>query len=391
MNGKGLKIGIAAQTLQSSGDFRRAGVALYTAGIIDAVVSDPGCPHELHLFVLPTVDLPKEWTEAPNVKVHRTWNRPQRWNVIAAGPYSMALGLDFYFSTSVSIPSLTTVKTGVFVHDLFVMDNPEWFPGDRAEVASGFLAKAIRRSNLVLANSEHTKGRVCSRFPEAADKTLVTYLGPGNKIARRAYDSVSTEDLTRMGVSFEKYIFFISTLEPRKNLSRLFEAFKKITEDSRFNGVGLVVAGGRGWKYEDDLATMDRLGLKDRVALPGYISDDDLPALMARAELFVCPSLAEGFGMPLLEAMAAGVPVVSSNGGALPEVGGDAARYFDPYKPDEIAMVLAEALLDTENREAWIQKGLRQANQFTWESAATKTLQAIEETCGYRANYQVAA
>jgi glycosyltransferase involved in cell wall biosynthesis len=162
-------------------------------------------------------------------------------------------------------------------------------------------------------------------------------------------------------------------------LGRLFEAFALIKDRPGFEKVGLAVVGSKGWKYNDALAKVGSLGLEDRVKLLGYVSDKDLPAIYAGSEFYVCPSVSEGFGMPLVEAMAAGTPVLSSSGGALPEVGGDAVRYFDPLNVKGMAETMDEALRDSEGREGWIRKGLEQAGTFRWERTAKLTIRAIEK------------
>jgi glycosyltransferase involved in cell wall biosynthesis len=180
--------------------------------------------------------------------------------------------------------------------------------------------------------------------------------------------TVSDDDLRRLGVPYDRYFFALGTLEPRKNLVMLFEALALLPSD-----VCLAIAGGKGWKDSPIFARIEELGIAHRVAFLGYVPDADLPKLFARAEAFVFPSLYEGFGMPVLEAMLAGSPVLAADRPAMREVGGDAAQYFDPESPEDIARALHQPL----DRTQMVHRGLARAGTFTWETAATKTLDVL--------------
>jgi glycosyltransferase involved in cell wall biosynthesis len=176
------------------------------------------------------------------------------------------------------------------------------------------------------------------------------------------------------------YILSVSTIQPRKNYARLIEAFARIA-NSQFliRDLQLVIAGGRGWMYEEIFQTVERLNLRERVIFPEFFADDDLPALYAGATLFVYPSLYEGFGLPVAEAMACGVPVVCSNASSLPEVAGDAALYFDPRDVDAMADALHRALTDDALRADLRACGFVQIKQFSWEKAARELMQYLVE------------
>jgi glycosyltransferase involved in cell wall biosynthesis len=177
--------------------------------------------------------------------------------------------------------------------------------------------------------------------------------------------------LNRYRVGEHPYVLSVSTLQPRKNYVRLIQAFATVGGEVR-----LVIAGGRGWLYEDIFAAAAKYG--DRVRILGFVDDADLPALYRSAALFAFPSLYEGFGLPVLEAMACGVPVVCSNASSLPEVAGDAALLVDPFDVDGIADLMARALRDRELAMDLVERGLAQASRFTWERSARQLLAAIE-------------
>ena len=174
-----------------------------------------------------------------------------------------------------------------------------------------------------------------------------------------------------------RYLLAVGTLEPRKNLTTLVRAFARLRDRSEIDrAVGLVLAGARGWLDDPIFRTVQSLGLEDAVRFPGFIDDDDLPAVYQGAELVVFPSLYEGFGLPLLEAMACGAPVVASNTSALPEVAGGAAILVDPLDVDGMARAVAGVLGDEALRGRLREDGVARASEFSWETAARRTLDA---------------
>jgi glycosyltransferase involved in cell wall biosynthesis len=171
-----------------------------------------------------------------------------------------------------------------------------------------------------------------------------------------------------------RYLLFVGTLEPRKNLTTLLHAYAMLRAEGRGEDLKLVVAGRMGWLYSDIFKAVKSLALAEEVIFTGFVDDDDLPDLYRGASLFVFPSLYEGFGLPILEAMASGVPVVTSDTASMPEVAGDAAILVDPHNPRAVAEAMAQVLAEDTLREALAQKGLARARRFTWDTVAQKTL-----------------
>jgi glycosyltransferase involved in cell wall biosynthesis len=167
----------------------------------------------------------------------------------------------------------------------------------------------------------------------------------------------------------------VGTLEPRKNLTTLLHAYAMLRAEGCVKDLKLVVAGRTGWLYAEIFDTVKTLALEEEVIFTGFVVDEHLPALYRGAQLLVFPSLYEGFGLPILEAMASGVPVITSTTASMPEVAGDAAILVDPYAPRAIAEGVARVLAEDRLREALIQKGLARAQGFTWDSVAQKTLE----------------
>jgi len=170
------------------------------------------------------------------------------------------------------------------------------------------------------------------------------------------------------------FLLAVGTVQPRKNYIRLVEAFRQL---DRAN-LTLVIAGGRGWLDDPLYERIAALGLENRVRMLGFVPDKDLPALYSAARVFAFPSLYEGFGLPILEAMACGTPVVTSRASSMPEVAGDAALLVDPLDTDALAEALASALDDELLRSSLIEKGLERATVFTWEAAAHKLVDRFQ-------------
>jgi glycosyltransferase involved in cell wall biosynthesis len=176
-----------------------------------------------------------------------------------------------------------------------------------------------------------------------------------------------------------RYLLYVGTLQPRKNLARVIDAFAGLAGDPALAGVQLVLAGKRGWLYDDLFAQVTRLGLTSRVVFPGYVEEADLPALLSGALALVFPSLYEGFGIPVLEAGACGVPVITSKTSSLPEVAGDAALLVDPHDVDAIADALLRIATDAELRAELDRRGQENVKRFSWEKCARETLTVLEE------------
>jgi glycosyltransferase involved in cell wall biosynthesis len=175
----------------------------------------------------------------------------------------------------------------------------------------------------------------------------------------------------------DRFILYVGTLEPRKNLARLIGAYRRLREEGVQHG--LVIAGGRGWLCDDVFEAAGRDGLGEHVIFTGHVDEDDLLALYQSADVFAFPSLYEGFGLPVLEAMACGVPVVCSDRGSLPEAAGDAALLVDPTDESAIAAALARALRDDDLRRELVARGLRRAREFTWDKVARNFLSVYQE------------
>jgi len=185
----------------------------------------------------------------------------------------------------------------------------------------------------------------------------------------------------------ERFILYVGTIEPRKNLTTLLEAYAALTSrvsnlQYPISNIHLVIAGRKGWLYEGFFRRLRELGLEREVVFPGFVPDEDLPALYSAAELFVFPSLYEGFGLPPLEAMACGTPVITSNSSSLPEVVGEVGIMVEPRDVRALAEAMELVLTDEGKRREMREKGLRQAARFSWKRTAQETLEVYRSVVG---------
>jgi glycosyltransferase involved in cell wall biosynthesis len=262
----------------------------------------------------------------------------------------------------------TRIPVAVVVYDLITF-KPDARPQRRASLIERATAgPAIRRAARLLCISQWTLEDLVQRFPRAAPKATAIPLA-----ASPPPDVDADAAVARLGLD-RPYVAAVGTLEPRKNLGRLIEAWSRLPADIRASHT-LALVGPKGWEMDEVLAPVR--SARDDVRVLGFVSDDDLAALYMRCELFAYPSLYEGFGLPVLEAMQAGAPVVCSRTSSLPEVGGDAVAYVDPLDPGDIAAALERLLRDPEERRRLAQAGRRRARGFSWDETARLTFEAL--------------
>jgi glycosyltransferase involved in cell wall biosynthesis len=264
----------------------------------------------------------------------------------------------------------------VTVHDLGYLHYPEAHRLlDRfyLDLSTRYNARAATH---LIADSAATKRDLIERYGIGPSKITVVYPGYDVAIFQPVKDEGIIEAVKARYDIIGDYILFVGTLQPRKNLTRLIEAFSNIRYP--ISNIQLVIAGKKGWLYEQIFRQVKELGLEGEVVFTGYVPAGDLPALLSGARLFVFPSLYEGFGLPVLEAMSCGTPVVCSNASSLPEVAGDAAVLVDPLDVEDLAMAMERVLSDEELRAELIERGFEQARKFSWERCARETLDVLE-------------
>jgi glycosyltransferase involved in cell wall biosynthesis len=274
------------------------------------------------------------------------------------------------------MPYRSPCPTVVSILDTTICATPQNFPFWHRNYARRFMPLAANHAARIITISAHSKRDIVHEFGVSADKIVVTPLGASAQFTPLA-SAVSASVRRTYGLGDGPIIFTVGTLEPRKNLVRLLQAFARLRR--RFPALLLVHAGPKGWHFTNILAETESLGLQQAVRFLGRVPIDDLARLYNTAALFVYPSLYEGFGLPVLEAMACGSPVITSNISSLPEVVGDAGILVDPYSVDEITTAMERMLSDAPLAEQLRQRGLERARMFSWERCAQETLAVYEQ------------
>lgn len=260
----------------------------------------------------------------------------------------------------------------VTVHDTFPFVYPQFHNRLDNWRYHWLLPHTLRKASLVLTDSRNSQQDIQRYFGVSSERILAVPLGVDPSFRPIAKpETVSTLD--RYGLR-QPYLLYVGALNARKNLTRLLQAFVLLRP--RFPELKLVINGKRQWRLAEFNATFEQLQLDGQVIFTGYVADADLPSLYTGASLFVFPSLYEGFGLPVLEAMACGTPVVASNASALPEVLGEAALLVDPFDVKAIAQAIEKGLSDEKLRAELRQRGLEQAAKYTWQQTAHETLAA---------------
>jgi glycosyltransferase involved in cell wall biosynthesis len=274
-----------------------------------------------------------------------------------------------YLSTNSYLTAwFTRIPCAVVVYDLITF-KPDARPQRRASLIERATAgPAIRRAAALLCISEWTRRDLVERFPRAAPKATAIPLAASEPPELDADAAVARLGLER------RFVLAVGTLEPRKNLGRLIEAWSMLAPEVR-DAHALALVGPKGWEMDEVLAPIN--AAREDVRVLGFVSDEDLAALYRRCELFAYPSLYEGFGLPVLEAMQAGAPVVCSNTSSLPEVGGDAVAYVDPRDSGAIAAALERLLGDPGERRRLAEAGPQRARSFSWDQTARLTYEAL--------------
>jgi glycosyltransferase involved in cell wall biosynthesis len=268
---------------------------------------------------------------------------------------------------------LKTGKYVITIHDLIPLVLPWAFPRKRRLVSTAALRRARKQADIILVPSEASKADVIRYLQVEAGRVRVIPWGCEARFTPSGAPTHAAEVKKRYGLP-DRYILFLGTLEPRKDVLTLLQAFAILRAEQFDAELRLVIAGGKGWGYGEFFTTREALKLGDRAIFTGFVDEEDLPDLYRGALLFIYPSLYEGFGLPILEAMACGTPVITSTTSSMPEVAGDAAIYVEPRKPERLAAAMASVLGDAKGMAELRRRGLERAKSFTWEAVARTTL-----------------
>lgn len=313
--------------------------------------------------------------------VDRILEPPWRWLIAMATRNRLndALGrLDVLHISDVNRFGAKKTNLISTVHDL----SPILFPDLHTQQSRTRFERQIgyvqEQADLIIAVSEHTKCDVINTLGISAERIRVVHNAPNPNCRLVHDDGMIDQALQRYGIPEQGYILHVGTLEPRKNLVRLIDAYAALLGHFGDELPHLVLAGGKGWLYEAIFRRVEHLGLERKIIFTGFVADEDLPLLFNGAMFFVYPSLYEGFGIPVLEAMACGLPVITSNISSLPEVAGDAGVLVDPMDTEALSAAMITLLEDAEQRVDLRSAGLARAALFSWQRTARETLAAYE-------------
>lgn len=300
----------------------------------------------------------------------------RRWWTIGLPLYVQQNGITLFHGTNYKIPLWNRCRTIVTIHDLSLLLHSHTHEAELVRRARRRLPATARMASKIITDSESVKREICEHLNVKPEKIAVVPLAP-----RRAFRPVaaerSIEARHRLGVE-EEFILFVGTVEPRKNLLTLVRAFEELARHKSFR-TQLVIAGQKGWLTEELFALVEQSGLSARILFTGYISDADLAALYSSCRVCVYPSLYEGFGLPPLEAMSCGAPVITSRIPVIMETVGEAARLVEPTNVRELAACIADVCRSEEERARLSADGIVRAAGFTWERTARLTLDVYRE------------
>ena len=297
--------------------------------------------------------------------------RPARiaWTQLLAGRAARRAGAGLLHGVHYELPLRSRLPQVVTVHDLTLLTHPEWHEASKVRYFGWAMRRAVASATRVLCVSATTAADLTERLGVPGDRVDVTPLGTDLRPATWA--SVA-EVRRRLGLD-GPYLLGLGTVEPRKDLPTLVRAFAALAAELPHR---LVLAGLAGWGAGELEAAVAASGVADRILVTGYVADADKAALLTGADVFAYPSRYEGFGLPVLEAMACGTPVVTTTGGSLPEVAGDAATLIDPGDEDALAAAIAKLATDLAARQDAAARGLARAATFTWKRCADLTATA---------------
>lgn len=324
------------------------------------------------IYALTNRRAPDGLPEAPPVGPRRPTSL---WMQTAVPKLARRGDFDLFHFTSATAPALFGAPYVVTIHDLSLVRHPETHPMRRRLYQGSLLARTAARARRVIAISETTARDVVEMLDVEPDRVAVTPLGVDERFRPIADEARLAEVRRRHGLD-GPFVLYVGNVEPRKNLARLLDAFERVGR----RDVSLALAGGTAWLSEDVVRRVAAYRGPGRVRLLGYVEDEELPALYSAAEVFAYVSLWEGFGLPVLEAMACGTPVVCSRIPAHEEVAGRAARYADPMSVEEIAGALDRLLASPAERGRLAAAGRRRAARFTWAETARRTLDVYRAT-----------
>ena len=340
-------------------DGNKAGIGNYSKNLYDAMRKIEPSLEFIEIFN--GLKLNKLLFEQIYIPLKLSWHRP-----------------DIYYSPSIILPFINFTPSILVVYDLVFKILPEYYRGKiNLLYLDLFFGRSLRHARKTITISNSSKNDIVRIYGISEKKIRVIHLAAGPEFRKINDPDMLSQVKGRYRLP-EEYILFVGTAEPRKNLKRLIEAYLALTDDIH-NRIKLVICGQKGWGYKELIKWLEQQRSRENIIFIDYASAEDLPAIYNMAKLFVYPSLYEGFGLPILEAMACGVPTITSNRSSMPEVAGDGAILIDPDDTEELSRQIRNVFSNEGLALELQQKGFDQAAKFSWEKTARDTLAAIKE------------
>lgn len=365
-----------------------AGIGRHTRGLVQALVplaAQATPPHHLRLLVFGRPSAAAELAAPPGCDV-RVIPISNRWLTIAwhrAGlplPVTWLSGeCDLYHAADFVLPPTGNAASVLTVHDLSFLTVPDCADPALRAYLSRVVPRSVRRADHILADSESTRRDLVTLLGVSPAKVTVVYPGVEPRFHPIEDPAALARVRSRYHLGDWPFVLGVGTLEPRKNWPALIRAWMRFRQETGLPH-RLVIAGGQGWLSEGIFAAAAASDMQDDIVFTGFVDDADLPALYAAAAVFAFPSLYEGFGIPVLEALACGTPVVCANNSSLPEAAGDAALLVDAADEAQLAAALHKLAEDSALRNELRARGFDHARGFTWEASAQALLQVYEHT-----------
>lgn len=351
-----------------------SGTEVYSLNVIRELIRlGSGITYRLYFRDRPSAELGLDGHQVE----HRLIRRRRLWTHVGLSWETTADPPDLLFVPAHVVPIVRRCPTVVTIHDVGYLDYPQAYTRQRwwyLHLSTLFSSRAAR---LIIADSHATKADLVKRYGVRSEKVRVVHLACDETFVPMDAAEARETARKRHGISGD-YFLYLGTLQPRKNVPRLLKAFADFKAQTGSEH-RLVLVGRKGWLYESIFSAVRELGIERDATFVGYLPDGDLPALLNGAVALVFPSLHEGFGLPALQAMACGTPVIASNVSSLPEVVGEAGLLVDPHDTDALARAMTRVASDEGLRSELRRRGLARAKLFSWKKCAAETLQVLVE------------
>ena len=371
-----MHIGVDARLLLGS----LTGIGRYTSELSKRLTQYPDTNFSFYTPSCPPIEVTKN-LKPGIIKSSNSHNRLSKmvWSQTELPYWASRDQVDLFWGPTHRLPRFLpkSIARVVTIHDLVWRYAPKTMRPPSLWMEKILMPQAINSADLIIANSQSTAAGIAEVFPQHAQKVRVVHLGVTTLPSPSNASALSTLEITK------PYFLFVGTLEPRKNLDRLLSAFALVPQLYR-DKFTLAIAGGKGWGGIDVEKLVFKSGLQDSVKLLGYVTEQQLAVLYANAQFLAMPSIYEGFGLPLVEAMQFGTPVLTSDVGSMAEIAGDAGVLVDPLSIESISKAIVSLLGDEDLKQSLRVNALRQVQKFSWEKCAIETMAVFEEAIAIR-------